>query len=440
MLPKRSTIHNPKMRRATQDDFDSLYEIWMQDHINPFMSFEQMPKDEFRPIFNQMFNDSEIYVIEDAGTVVAARRMSFCTDEHAHTAEFASFGVHQDHLRKGYGELFYQLFIDLIQTQKKEISRIEISQETDNEPALRLANKMGFTIEATFPDWLPRATGKHNNKWYTGERFCSLLLNPEILKTIKSNINQFVPELPVLRLRDNRITIEINDNKANGYLDGKLQATCSLSTGVRRYAHIQFWTVQLEAGCDAIAVQAFLRQLAVIVSSHHKKIEILTSDQNTLDVLAKMGFHCRGEKIAARKVGDDYYNEVCVDLSFFDIEDAKKMLACANHADSYLTTRISFTLNLCKSAIQQELEDHGIDQYAKLYLENLAFQMTREGMGETRMYTQSNAPWLALIESLPLTLKPAFMTLGLLTKVVDKDLLIKHDDHSTGYGYNLGNK
>ncbi len=31
------------LRRATTDDFDALYTLWMQDHIIPFMTFERLP-------------------------------------------------------------------------------------------------------------------------------------------------------------------------------------------------------------------------------------------------------------------------------------------------------------------------------------------------------------------------------------------------------------
>jgi hypothetical protein len=52
-----------KLRRATRDDFDALHIIWMQDHINPFMSFEQMPKEQFRPIFEDLFNSSDVELL-----------------------------------------------------------------------------------------------------------------------------------------------------------------------------------------------------------------------------------------------------------------------------------------------------------------------------------------------------------------------------------------
>lgn len=421
-----------KLRRATSDDFDALYEIWMQDHINPFMSFELMSKEAFKPIFESMFKDSDIYVIEDNGQIVAVKRMDFGTDDHAHIAEYASFGVHKDHLRKGYGELFYSFFLEVIQRERPDITRIEFSQESDNDPALRLANKMGFSVEAIFPDWLPRDTGTHKDKWYVGERFCFLLLDPNIVKETKSQLKKFKPELPVLMQNAVNVKMEMTKNSALSYQDGKLQAICNFSSGVRRYEHIQFWSLQLEPGCDLNAVQSFLRELAIVAVKKHKKVEIFTSDQNTLDVLAKLGFHCRGEKIASRKVGKDYFNEVGADLSFFNIDDAKKMLGLLKEADAYQLARVSSSLESCKKAILNGVAEGWVDQYAALYLENLAFQMTREGMGETRLYSQHNEPWSALIEVLPEKLKEVFVPLARATKVIGQ-VLQSDDANITGY-------
>lgn len=424
-----------KFRRAKPDDFDVLYDLWMQDHINPFMSFELVSKEAFKPIFESMYQGSDIYVIEDNGQVVAVRRMVFGADDHAHTAEFASFGVHKDHLRKGYGELFYQFFIDKIRIERPDITRIEISQETDNDPAFRLAKKMGFNVEAIFPDWLPRKTGTHHGKWYVGERFCSLWLDPNNVQNVRSTLKKFEPELPLLRQDAINVKMEITENKALAYQEGKLQAVCSLSSGIRRYEHIQFWFLQIEPGCNLNVVMAFLRELAMIASDKHKKIEILTSDQDAVEALAKLGYHYRGEKIASRKIGDHYFNEIAADLSFFGIDDAKKMLGLLKSADNYQLARVSSSLGSCQKAIQNAAAEGWIDQYAAFYLENLAFQMTREGMGETKLTNPTNAPWSGLIEALPEKLKAVFVSLAQATKVIGQ-VLNSDDAKMTGYTVN----
>jgi hypothetical protein len=40
-----------KLRLGTISDFDELFDIYMDEKINPFLNFEIMKKEEFRKIF-----------------------------------------------------------------------------------------------------------------------------------------------------------------------------------------------------------------------------------------------------------------------------------------------------------------------------------------------------------------------------------------------------
>ncbi len=359
-------------------------------------------------------NDSDVYVlVDDNEQIVAARRIIYGKGDYSHTACFGSFGVHGDHLRKGYGELFYKLFFEKVERERPDINRIELTQETDNNAALHLANKMGFKIEAIFPDWLPRRTGAEafTRKWYIGERFHAHLLDADTEKQSITFI-PFMPQLPLLKAEKSLNKFEETNGKIDCYSDNKLVATCKLDAGVRRYAHIQFWTVEPEPDCDHYILQNILRDLAVLSSKEYKKIEILVSNQVILDTTATLGFHYRGQKIASRKVNGIYYNEVGVDLSFFDTLDAKVMLKTIENKDDFKIAKVSSVLTNCRTKIEEAYEKNQIDLYGKLYLENFAFQMTREGLGETRLYDETNAPFNNLITQMPEPLKTVFINLA----------------------------
>ena len=311
--------------------------------------------------------------------------------------------------------MFYELFLERIKQEKTEVTHIEQSQETDNGPALHLANKMEFKVEATFPDWLPRRTGDetYTRKWFIGERFLSRL-EPEIEKQSIPLIS-FTPQLPLLtvdRSLSKAIELKKVDEKIYCYNDNKLIATCSLDAGVRRYAHIQFWDIQPEPDCDSTLLQNFLRELAVLASQEYKKVEIFVSNQEVLNATAVLGFHYRGQKVASRKVGNTYYNEAGVDLSFFNIKDTKEMLSTLEKKDGYQLAKVSSVLTNCEKSIEKIFENGQIDLYGKLYLENLAFQMTRESLGETRLYSEETAPFNKLIAGLPDMLKTDFISLA----------------------------
>lgn len=414
------------LRRATMEDFDEIYAIWMQEHIIPFMTFERLPKEEFRTIFEMLMKHSEVYVIEDQGRVVATRRIIPGSGEHAHSVELASFGVDKDHLGKGYGIRFYEFLIDKIRKEKPEVQRVEIGQETDNEIALNLAKKMGFETEVILPDWIRRKTGpeKYTRKWNMAARFMAFLLDPALKNQSVTNVKIYSPNMPLLNPDQGLMSVikmecDQENRKAVCYYKDKKIGVFAFAQGVRRFGHIQFWELKLEPDCDLPAMATCFRQLACDASQHCKKIEIFVSDPESARLLQMLGLHCRGKKTGARKIGNEYYDEIGADLSFFNIQDAKELLSIYT-IDEYQTKRVSSALNKCQEDIHNALSENQIDQYAALYLENMAFQMVREGLGEMAIHRygqkdQEPQPWQVLIQELPALLKEDFIYLDKLT-------------------------
>jgi len=408
-MDKQAQVNDQAIiRRAIMADFDSLYTIFMQDHVIPFLTFERIPKEQFKPIIEKIMQESEVYVMEDKGKVVATRRIILGQGIHAHSVQFASFGVHQDHLKNGYGTQFFKFLVDKIKTDMPHVKRIELVQDTDNEPAFHLAKKMGFEIEIIFPDRIRRRTGpeKYTHKWHMGARFKALLIDPLLAQQAISAVTLFRPRLPTLHNNvpnDIRIHINEKNNIAECYYQQKRLGVCTFIQGERRYEHIAFWSIQLEADCDVLAMQACMRQLFCQVLPASKKIETYVADPKTLQLLEMLGFHCRGKKIGSCKINQIYYDEVGLDLGFFDIQAAKELLTqTVSHKENIEIKEINELLNHCHSTIQKALAANEIDNYAARYLENMAFQMIREGLGtpELRRYAQENAPWNHLIEGL----------------------------------------
>ena len=57
-------------RETTREDFDQVYEIYMDETVNPYVNFEIMTKEAFRPIFNEMI-EGGLQVYELEGEVMA---------------------------------------------------------------------------------------------------------------------------------------------------------------------------------------------------------------------------------------------------------------------------------------------------------------------------------------------------------------------------------
>lgn len=200
---------------------------------------------------------------------------------------------------------------------------------------------------------------------------------------------------------------------------------------MHRLSHIQYWELELNSDNNLKANEVFIRKLVCLTRAESKKIEIYAHEKNTQKLLESLGFHCRGKKIASCIISNNYYDEIGLDLSFFDIQDAKKLLGIYLK-DGYQIKKILFVLSQCYDGISHALSKGQIDRYAALYLENMAFQMIRESIGELtiRRYGQQNQepqPWESIIEQLPDTLRVYFLDLDeLTTKTTCHEALVRN--------------
>ena len=395
-------------RKAKLSDYEGIYGIWMQLHVNPFMTFEILSKNEFLPIFKQILAQSDVYVLEDneKHKIAAVRRIIPRTGEHAHTVEFASFGVSQDYLKKGYGILFYKYLIRELKHRTPAVTRIELIQETDNFIAESLAKKMRFHAEATFPDWILRETGDeiYRAKWRVGARYMAKLISP--LRSQKT-VSVFAPQLPVLQVfSDTDLFFKEKKNEIEYYYQNNRIAICQTQDGSLRLSHIQFWEFIICSDITFEQLNYFLRYLACCAAQNFKVVALFTANKIIMDSAKAMGFFCRGIKRASRKINDIYYDELALDCEFFNINDANIILQ--KITDVKIKNKFKNIILNCQIEILLAYQQAKIDNYGVYYLENLAFQILREQFSETQLYDQQSAPWSNLIHALPNYLQSSF--------------------------------
>lgn len=371
MLSNQSMFPAIYFRRATLEDLPPLHVIWMQKHVLPFMAFEEMSQEQFKPIFEHMLDKNAVYVAVQNDEIIGVRKISYT----GHTAYLGAFAVKEGHTNKKLGTQFYEVCLKKI-AKRKEIIRVELSFENDNPIAPILAKKMGFGDPSLrLPDWLQRKTGdeKYRKKWLTGECFVQFLfeVQPITLPQISA------PLLPQL-------------NSHSMHFEGKKLPVITFTPGEKRWDHIQFCMIELLPETDLAVAANFLRQELIRKVNICKKIEITTHDEAVIRLLEKLGCYYRGELIANFKEGDHYYNEAVFDISFFNTDDA---IAHADFKD-YETYLVD-----CHAAIKKDWDANKIDSFFVNFLENLAFQMVREKVGEA-FYTPENAPWQTLLDTL----------------------------------------
>ncbi len=191
----------PYTRLALDQDYLSIWKIWMQAHVICWMSFPPMNAEDFKKHYIKLKNQSDIYVMidkfSDEEKIVGVRRIKYLSGKYSHTAEFCSMGVDKDSLGRGYGEKFTVAFEKL--AAEKGIKRIQLTQSGGNIPAISLANKKGYHVESVFPDWLERQ-GENNANHFVIERFIYKFFDKELAESISLLPSlQYTPLLPNLK-------------------------------------------------------------------------------------------------------------------------------------------------------------------------------------------------------------------------------------------------
>ncbi len=121
------------LRLGTYADFDSLFEIYMNKTVNPFLNFEIMDKEKFKPIFNELFKSGDLYVYDNKHTIIATCIVMRLKRRAQHVASLGSLATHSDFQGKGIGTQFMRELINKLKMDG--IKRIDLCAEADNPKA-----------------------------------------------------------------------------------------------------------------------------------------------------------------------------------------------------------------------------------------------------------------------------------------------------------------
>ena len=142
-------------RKATLADFGVLYEIYMDRVNNPFMTFEIMSPEAFRPVFREMLDADDLYVYESGDRIASTYRIVRKQHRISHIAYFGSFAMHPDFRGKGLGK---RIMLEVIDRLRKEgVKRLELLVVCDNERAIGFYKHLGFQTEGILKCFLKRA-------------------------------------------------------------------------------------------------------------------------------------------------------------------------------------------------------------------------------------------------------------------------------------------
>jgi RimJ/RimL family protein N-acetyltransferase len=132
-------------RLASLRDLYEVYALYMDKESNPFLTYDPMPKEDFKTIFEELLLTETLYVAELNNEVVGTYRLIRKTYRQADTIYIGGFAVKPSHKGKGLGRQMLQHIKQ--QAISKGIKRIELTVDIDNEAAISLYKKLGFENE-----------------------------------------------------------------------------------------------------------------------------------------------------------------------------------------------------------------------------------------------------------------------------------------------------
>ena len=133
-------------RKATQNDLQFIYDLYMHPQVNPFLLYEPMEIETFKPIYDKLLeNESKYVFINEKGDSVGMFKLFPWTYRASHIAYLGGLAIHPAFAGKGFGLKMMQEIIELANQQGYK--RIELSVATDNLKAIELYKKAGFEAE-----------------------------------------------------------------------------------------------------------------------------------------------------------------------------------------------------------------------------------------------------------------------------------------------------
>lgn len=159
------------MRRlATPQDIDAVHAIYSHDDVLPFLTYERMSLEAFRPVYQQLLQSGCFYLWDADGEVAGFYKATRFPGRVNHVVQLGTLAV--DPRRHGQG-VAQAMFEDALARLKAEgTHRVELMAEADNARGLRFYAKFGFVEEGRLRDFYKRAGDDH----YVDELVMGLIL------------------------------------------------------------------------------------------------------------------------------------------------------------------------------------------------------------------------------------------------------------------------
>jgi ribosomal protein S18 acetylase RimI-like enzyme len=133
-------------RLATADDLHAVHRIYMHETVLPFLGYDAMPVEPFRPIFEQLVAAGGFHVFEIEGGIAGFYNITRFPGRAAHVAQLGALATAPERQGQGVGKA---MVLDALKMMEEAgVARVELQAEADNERGLAFYRKLGFVEES----------------------------------------------------------------------------------------------------------------------------------------------------------------------------------------------------------------------------------------------------------------------------------------------------
>ena len=137
--------------KVKASDFKFIYELYMNQEVNPYLLYEIMNSENFIPIFNELLKDEVLYLYKVDSETIGMCKLIRQKHRNEHIMYLGGVAIHPDYFEKGFGRKMMLEIIDFC--KNKSVSRIELSVDTNNEKAIKLYESVGFLKEGILKNY-----------------------------------------------------------------------------------------------------------------------------------------------------------------------------------------------------------------------------------------------------------------------------------------------
>ena len=132
-------------RLASARDLDPVYDLYMDEASNPYLTYDPMDRKEFETVFQELLNTNTLFVVVENDEIIASYRLIRKTHRQSDTVYLGGFVIKSSLKGRGIGTKVLLYIKD--ESSRSGIKRIELTVDLENETAINLYKKAGFEIE-----------------------------------------------------------------------------------------------------------------------------------------------------------------------------------------------------------------------------------------------------------------------------------------------------